>query len=419
MRSQLQRLSLLWLIFLLGGHSVLLAQCTFTSRPAGGNWSDAATWTRSGSGCTTTIPAGNSTVVIASHVTLNQNFSITSGDMTINTGASLKEDGTARTLLVGPGPGSATLRLTVNGNLTVSNLAFDKAHANINSNMTIKCNLGQNNNSALTINSLLDVFGNYNLANGNVTATGAGYLSIKGCVTGSNGAINTSIIPPLVVCVASPSSSVGCGTGGCNGNRPIANTQNCQIIESLPVRLVSFGAVFEPKERRVRLAWKTAEETDNDFFAIERASDGQTFHTLFTVPASSPSNAGSDYEAFDPDPLPSRCYYRLRQQDLDGTVTYFKIVSVQTEQSLDQVHLYPNPANAGKAYVAFAPGEGSYQLRIIDTWGRTVYSEKGQSKDTPGGWCKVALDLSNVKPGHYFVKVVTGTASKLCPLRVL
>jgi hypothetical protein len=350
---------------------------------------------------------------------LDQNFTITGGNITINTGASLKEDGTARTLQIGPGQGSATLRLTVNGNLTVSNLLFDKAHANINSNMTIKCSLGQNNNAALTINALLDVFGNYNLANGNVTATGAGYLSIKGCVTGPNGALNTSIIPPLVVCVANPNSSVGCGTGNCNGNRPIANTQNCQLIASLPVRLIRFGAVFEPKARRVRLTWETAEETDNDFFAVERSADGRTFHPLFTVPAHSPSNPGSDYEAFDPDPLPSRCYYPLRQQDLDGTATYFNIVSVQTEQASEQMRLYPNPANAGKAYVEFVLRAGNYQVWIMDTWGRTVYTEKDQSKETPGGWCKVAIDLSNIKPGNYFVKVVTGTSSELRPFRVL
>lgn len=84
----------------------------------------------------------------------------------------------------------------------------------------------------------------------------------------------------------------------------------------LPIELLAFNATAQ--DDRVILTWTTASETGNDYFTVERSSDGLDFHTIGSVKGAAKSNALLSYELTDYEPLPGYSFYRLKQTDLDG-----------------------------------------------------------------------------------------------------
>jgi len=110
---------------------------------------------------------------------------------------------------------------------------------------------------------------------------------------------------------------------------------------ALPVSLVSFDA--ESFEDHVLLQWETANETDNDRFRIESASNGVDFKTLGFVSGAGTTNLRSNYSFRDFNPHQGVNYYRLVDIDLAGIENFSEIVRVYYEGK-EKVSLpYPNP----------------------------------------------------------------------------
>lgn len=114
------------------------------------------------------------------------------------------------------------------------------------------------------------------------------------------------------------------------------------INSPLPVELVS----FEGREESgiVELMWITESELNNDFFTVERSPDGREFNEVTTVAGSGTTNERHTYFALDNYPYNTITYYRLVQQDFDGSVNYSDIISVAVNISEDRkVRIFPNP----------------------------------------------------------------------------
>lgn len=94
----------------------------------------------------------------------------------------------------------------------------------------------------------------------------------------------------------------------------------------LPIELGSFWV--EKEEKTVNILWTTYSEQNNDYFGIERSSDGKFFHTIGTRKAIGNSTEQVNYTFIDDSPLSGLSYYRLKQVDKDGHTETFKVVSV-------------------------------------------------------------------------------------------
>jgi hypothetical protein len=71
-----------------------------------------------------------------------------------------------------------------------------------------------------------------------------------------------------------------------------------------------------------QVTWKTDYEFNYTSFKVERSTDnGQTFNPLTSLIS---SNAGT-YSFLDKTPAPGINQYRLKLQDLNGTVTYSSV----------------------------------------------------------------------------------------------
>lgn len=106
----------------------------------------------------------------------------------------------------------------------------------------------------------------------------------------------------------------------------------------LPVELIEFRAELE-ENNRVKLNWSTASEINNNYFMVQRSSNAIDFEDVGRVEGSFNSNTILEYELWDDIPLPGTSYYRLKQVDIDGSVTYSSLKSVE----LTLGKIYPNP----------------------------------------------------------------------------
>ncbi|SKC81463.1 T9SS type A sorting domain-containing protein [Ohtaekwangia koreensis] len=133
----------------------------------------------------------------------------------------------------------------------------------------------------------------------------------------------------------------------------------------LPVKLLSFTA--DQKGDKVLLEWKTVWEKDNDFFVIERSSDGLNYHTVGRQPASGNSSIIQHYIMEDHTPYLGRSYYRIKQTDVNGATEYLdtKTITIRKEENIS---VFPNPfdgENINFLVTGFKEGKCNYLILDI------------------------------------------------------
>ncbi len=91
-------------------------------------------------------------------------------------------------------------------------------------------------------------------------------------------------------------------------------------------------------EKTVVINWKTAAETENDFFIVEKSSDMQNFKTIALVlDGFAAEGTGKSYgfkEASGSVKDGKAVYYRLKQIDKNGMVNYSPILKVELNKQI-------------------------------------------------------------------------------------
>ena len=164
-------------------------------------------------------------------------------------------------------------------------------------------------------------------------------------------------------------------------NPPTISSTIC--FTALSIELLDFKG--ECINGTPQLNWITASEINNDYFTIERSSNGIHFEAIGTVDGADNSPATLNYEFVDATPLPPQeesgsgvGYYRLKQTDFDGKFEYIGPITVEyCSKSFQQLALYPNHANDKLFIEISSPKDaGLAVLQITDLLGRTIRTEK-------------------------------------------
>jgi len=121
----------------------------------------------------------------------------------------------------------------------------------------------------------------------------------------------------------------------------------------LPIELLYFTAKMN-SDSKVDLNWKTASEVDNDYFTVERSVDGINWMRILDKDAAGNSSVPIAYSDIDNSPLFGEVYYRLKQTDFDHTYSYSPAVRINNYE-INEVELYPNPAQIGHSVVINFP----------------------------------------------------------------
>jgi hypothetical protein len=188
-----------------------------------------------------------------------------------------------------------------------------------------------------------------------------------------------------------------------------------QWIESvggiIPVELASLNA--NVKGTNVTLNWRTASETNNKGFVIERSSENGQFINVGYVEGSGTTTQPTDYSFTDQKVKAGTYTYRLRQIDLDGTSEIAGqievVVSVPKEFALEQN--YPNPFNPSTTIKYSVPVDGRVTLSVFNSLGEKVADLVNQNVEA--GSYEYYFDASQLSSGVYFYRIEAGNFTSI------
>jgi len=113
-----------------------------------------------------------------------------------------------------------------------------------------------------------------------------------------------------------------------------------KVHKTLPISLISFNGNIQNNE--AILYWKTATETNNKGFEIEKSVDGNNFSKLAFIEGHGTSTQQNEYSYTDIKLNGGDNYYRLKQIDNDGRINYSGIIKLNYHLSF-AYKIYPNP----------------------------------------------------------------------------
>ena len=153
--------------------------------------------------------------------------------------------------------------------------------------------------------------------------------------------------------------------------------------DPFPVEWLEFSA-----ERRsateVALSWATAAEQNNEGFYVERSFNGESFEEIDFVAGGGTTTQAVHYNLLDNQATPDRLYYRLRQRDFDGRVSYSNVLEVAPLSGSTpgdfSLQLYPNPfRNSLQLHTDLPPGTVT-QLELYSVAGKRLFRVEGEAE---------------------------------------
>ena len=170
----------------------------------------------------------------------------------------------------------------------------------------------------------------------------------------------------------------------------------------LPVELLYFDA--RPNEANVQLVWETGSESENRGFVIQRSFDAKSWTDIGFEAGAGSISYNTSYEWIDRSPLGGNNYYRLIQEDYDGSRTYTNIVHLNLGDE-DAIKVYPNPLTA--TCQLEWKGQMPVSLILYNLSGKQVQQFDGNSQE---------LDLSPFDDGVYILSVQFRAETKIIRL---
>lgn len=220
---------------------------------------------------------------------------------------------------------------------------------------------------------------NYNIENGsNHTlriAWNAGTTTLTATVMNAAasvtyGTINSTFNPLTVFGTNTPYYGFTGSTGG------LSNTQSfCNTIVPLPVEIDGVKATCE--NLITNIVWTTVSEVDNDYFTIEKTSNGIDFEEMSTIDGAGNSSVKTEYLWTDYTPNKDMVYYRLSQTNFNGVRENFDLIAVDCE-GVDDLLSINRATNTpfGVQLEISTPIEGIHTIAMYDLLGNNLFSKE-------------------------------------------
>ena len=171
------------------------------------------------------------------------------------------------------------------------------------------------------------------------------------------------------------------------------------------------------KNSHVELFWKTATETNNYGFEIQRTRvndklEARKWRSIGFVEGGGTSNAPKEYSFVDIIPTSGIYQYRLKQIDRDGKFHYSHIIEIfvtNTPQKFSLEQNYPNPFNPTTVIEFTIPRSEKTTLKIFDVMGKMIALLV--DSNLKEGRYSLRFDASHLASGMYFYSLRFGNNS--------
>ena len=175
-------------------------------------------------------------------------------------------------------------------------------------------------------------------------------------------------------------------------NSTVKGTDN-NSCGTLPVEFVDVNAKHADNE--IIVSWSTASEINNDYFTIEKSTDGNNFYEIATIEGQGFSNELINYSYIDTEAKNGSNYYRIKQTDYDGKMDYSELINVNITKENNYL-IYPNPVNSNQKVNIQGLNTGDI-VQVYDLSGKTH-------------------NINDLKKGYYIVKINGVNIDKLIVL---
>ncbi|HUH75184.1 MAG TPA: T9SS type A sorting domain-containing protein [Chitinophagales bacterium] len=168
----------------------------------------------------------------------------------------------------------------------------------------------------------------------------------------------------------------------------------------LPVELVRFEGSLN--QCNTELLWETASELNNDYFSVQKSTNGTDWDEIAQVKGNGNSTSPKSYRYTDEDLNASLAYYRLVQTDYDGKNEMSKVITVDGQGcSRTGFKLYPNPTH-DFINIELDNIKESYKYVIYSALGDIV-----KASDFSNSVHKIAV--GDLPSGSYLINLVSDT----------
>ncbi len=222
---------------------------------------------------------------------------------------------------------------------------------------------------------------------------------VNGAQVGSNitvSATTTAVFSQVVNVTGDITVEIKNLTGG---KRIVIDDLSWDAYAPLPIDITSFSAT--PRSHQVSLTWETATEINNDYFTLERSTNGQRFEAIGKVLGAGNSTTTQRYAFFDKTPMRGTNYYRLAQTDYDGQSETFDVVSVDFKGT-GTTTIRPTQVKDIMT-LSLEPMETVGRVTIFNLVGQKVYDAAIEAGST-----SMEIDAVAFAHGQYFARVANG-----------
>lgn len=173
-----------------------------------------------------------------------------------------------------------------------------------------------------------------------------------------------------------------------------------------PIKLIAFHG--ESRNNGNLLLWTTASETENDFFKIQRSTNGNSWQTMGQVKGAGNSLEELNYQFLDSSVSTGGFYYRLQAVDYNGVHESSDAIFLDRENAeVFDFNVYPSPMQ-DYLILSIASEVESAEVQILDISGKKVF-QSSISKTDSGN--TLQINTSNLPSGIYVVHVSAGLQS--------
>jgi hypothetical protein len=146
-------------------------------------------------------------------------------------------------------------------------------------------------------------------------------------------------------------------------------TVHYQILA--PIILTNFD-ISKTADNYVNIQFATSSEENVKNIYVERSSDARNFSTIFTIKPVGARNRFTKYNVIDKTPLTGMNYYRLKEIDIDGNVSYFDIKGISISRAGERFQAFYSGADIK---VNLSSIKGNYLLSLHDAGGAQISSQ--------------------------------------------
>ena len=164
----------------------------------------------------------------------------------------------------------------------------------------------------------------------------------------------------------------------------------------LPLYLLTFEAV--KIENSSKISWSVDNEMMGDFYELEHSIDANNFEPIYSISAIQ-NQSTAYYNYLHNFPVLGENYYRLKQTDAAGLVSYGPIKSLNFDKLSTEVSIFPNPAHS--EFTVLLPGTlaESVQIEVVDVLGSVIFETMAQK-----GIKTMTIDSRAWPAGTYFLR---------------